>query len=98
MWLAQATTVLPNLPIPWPSLGAGALVTLAVWLVYTGRLIPRRIHQDTLDEVKFLRETISTMQVVKVELAQQNTKLLTEKDLGVHLLQSARAETDGAES
>ncbi|ORL01830.1 hypothetical protein A6F55_19250 [Prescottella equi] len=82
--------------IPWSGVGTGALLSFAVWLLMTGRLVPRRTHEDALEEVRFLRQTIETMQSVKVELAQQNTKLLGDKDLGVQMLQSARAESEQA--
>ena len=94
MYLAEevADLVSDSASIPWGILTPSGLLLYAVWALLTGRIIPRRTHEDTLEEIKHLRRTVETMQEVKVQLAQQNTKLLGDRDLSVQMLQSARAE------
>lgn len=80
--------------VPWGILTPSGLLMFAVWLLLTGRIVPRRTLDDTLEELRFLRRSMETMQTVKVELAQQNSKLLGDKDLSVQILKSARAEEE----
>lgn len=82
--------------LPLGTLTPGVLLGLAVWLLLTGRIVPRKTLEDHLEEITFLRAAIENLQAVKLELAKQNTKLLGDKDLSVQILQSRR--TDQADS
>jgi hypothetical protein len=87
---ADATSIMESLPIG--TLTPGVLLGLAVWLLLTGRIVPRKTLEDHLEEITFLRSAIENLQAVKLELAKQNTKLLGDKDLSVQILQSRRTD------
>lgn len=58
--------------LPLPEIGAGALLALAVWLILTGRLIPRVTHQervaDLLTERDVLRAALAEQQQLTRDL------------------------------
>lgn len=70
--------------IPVLNIGAGGLVTLFVVLFFTGRIVPWRIYLA-------MKEDRDTWRAAAEELRQQNTELITDKDLSVELLRALRA-------
>lgn len=70
--------------IPVVNIGAGGLVTLFVILFFTGRIVPWRIYQA-------MKEDRDTWRAAAQELLEQNTELVTDKDLSVELLRALRA-------
>ena len=76
--------------------GWGALIALAVWLVFTDRLISRGSHLREIagkDElVAYLRKTLEIRDAEAALRTEQMNKLLTNSDLTVQLLQSVARE------
>lgn len=58
--------------LPLPEIGAGALLALAVWLILTGRMIPRVTYQervaDLLAEREVLRRALAEQQQLTRDL------------------------------
>lgn len=62
--------------LPISAVGPGALLTLVVILILTGRLIPRRTFQDMRDDRDHWRTAAALSEETKRELASQNAELL----------------------
>lgn len=77
-----------------------SLVSMAVWLIYTGRLISRTAHEDRIADltkhVEYLRKTLEVRDEEVRIRSEQVQKLLTNSDLTVQLLQSLQREARGA--
>lgn len=76
--------------------GLAALVALAVWLIYTGRLVTRQVHEDRITDknnhIEYLRRTLEVRDEEVRIRSEQVQKLLTNSDLTVQLLQSLQRE------
>lgn len=66
--------------------GAAALLCLVVLLVLTGRLIPRRTHQDVLADRDRWREAFLESEVARRLEHEQKQELLEMAKLGGHIL------------
>ena len=66
--------------IPWPQLGAGGLLTVAIGLILTGGLVPRRISDKWeaayREERALNREEIGHLAEVTEELGRTTVALL----------------------
>jgi hypothetical protein len=66
--------------------GLGALLTLVILLILTGRLVPRRTHEDTLaDRDNWRQAYLESEKARKVE-HEQTGELLEMARLGGHIL------------
>ena len=84
--------------VPLGDLGAGALVTLFVLGILTGRLITKSQLERELGyrdkENDALRATLHTEQAISKELAQQNTALLPGVNLATHIAEALHEVAD----
>jgi uncharacterized protein (DUF3084 family) len=75
--------------------GWGGLILLAVWLIFTDRLIPRASHLREMsqkdDHIAYLRKTVDVRDEQVRIRDEQIQKLLTNSDLTVQLLQSLQS-------
>jgi hypothetical protein len=62
--------------IPWAQGGAAALLALAVWLILTGRIVPRQTLQDVQAQRDKYEQAWQTSQATIGELSQQVTALV----------------------
>lgn len=58
------------------SIGGGGLLALAIWLVLTGRLVPKSTHEETRLDRDEWRKTAETTQKRLDVISQQMDKLL----------------------
>jgi uncharacterized protein (DUF3084 family) len=76
-------------------IGWGGLILLAVWLIFTDRLIPRASHLREMsqkdDHIAYLRKTVDVRDEQVRIRDEQIQKLLTNSDLTVQLLQSLQS-------
>lgn len=76
--------------------GWGSLILLAVWLIFTDRLISRGSHLREVagkdDHIAYLRKTLEVRDEQARIRDEQVQKLLTNSDLTVSLLQSIARE------
>ena len=96
---------------PWETLGLSGMAVLAVYLVLTGRIVPRSALEDALrrerewrDEAESWRGAHGTSEKARgqllTELGRTTTaleRLAGQKDLGVSLLRSIRSGTTDQE-
>jgi hypothetical protein len=72
--------------------GWGGLILMAVWFVFTDRLIPRASHLREIsqkdDHIAYLRKTVEVRDEQVRIRDEQMQKLLANTDLTVQLLQS----------
>lgn len=66
--------------------GLGALLTLVVLLILTGRLIPRRTHEDALRERDTWRQAFLESEAARKVEHEQVEELLEMAKLGGHIL------------
>ncbi|MGW0578595.1 hypothetical protein ACWD25_22100 [Streptomyces sp. NPDC002920] len=68
--------------------GAAALLVLVVLLILTGRLIPRRTHEDVIADRDNWRTAFMESEAVRQRESQQVEELLEMAKLGGHILNS----------
>ena len=91
--------------VPWETLGLSGMAVLAVYLVLTGRIVPRSTHQDARDDRDGWQAAHARSEKSRrllLEELRRTTPALERiagtKDLGVALLRSVRREaTSGDE-
>jgi hypothetical protein len=66
--------------------GLGALLTLVILLILTGRLIPRRTHEDVLADRDNWRQAYLESEKARTAEHQQTGELLEMARLGGHIL------------
>jgi hypothetical protein len=66
--------------------GLGALLTLVILLILTGRLIPRRTHEDVLADRDNWRQAYLESEKARTVEHQQTGELLEMARLGGHIL------------
>ncbi len=76
--------------IPILDFGAGALVTVFVLAILTGRLIPRRTYDD-------MREERDTWRASAERSAEHATKLLDNSELTVEIVKSVKRLAESGE-
>jgi hypothetical protein len=78
--------MLNDFPVQAFSNGVGVVtvVLLVGWMIFTGRLVPKRYYDDAVTRGDNYEKTAK-------ELLAQNTELITDKDLSVELLRALRA-------
>lgn len=78
--------MLDGFPLAAFANGVGVVTVLMIvsWLVWTGRLVPKRYYDDAVKRGDNLDRA-------NKELLAQNTELITDKDLSVELLRALRA-------
>ena len=64
--------------------GVVSVIVLVGWMVFTGRLVPKRYYDEAVKRGDLNEHTAK-------ELLAQNTELITDKDLGLELLRALRA-------
>lgn len=79
-------TFLANLSIG--DVGFAGLVSLAIYLIYTGRLVPRRHLDDTRQDRDAWRSTAETQSGTITEISHQLEKLLEYAKTSDHLIRS----------
>lgn len=90
MYIMAAVNTLSELPVGLISQGGfGALVTLAVWLIYTGRLVPRSTLQASE-----ARE--AKLEKVAEELLAQNRQLIENNRIVNDFMNAYPRPRDGA--
>jgi len=65
-----------TLPAALPLLTAPTLLLAAVWLVLTGRIVPRKTYEDIVCERNDWREAHKISEQSRAEMAQQIEELL----------------------
>lgn len=80
--------MLDGLPVGAISNGIGVVgvIVLVGWMVFTGRLVPKRYYDEAVKRG-------DNYEATSRELLAQNTELITDKDLGLELLRALRAYT-----
>lgn len=78
--------MLDGFPIAAFSNGVGVVtvIVLVGWMVFTGRLVPKRYYDEAVTRG-------NNLEAANHELLEQNTELITDKDLGLELLRALRA-------
>ena len=77
--------------IPWVGdLGPTALVALAVWLILTGRLVPRKTLEKAEREAEHWRHASESEAQARRLEAQQNGQMIEALALHTRLLESIR--------
>ena len=66
--------------------GLGALLTLVVLLILTGRLVPRRTHEDVIADRDNWRQAFLQSEAARKEEHDQTEELLELAKLGGHIL------------
>jgi hypothetical protein len=81
----QGATMLDGFPVQAFSNGVGVVTVIVIigWMVFTGRLVPRRFYDAAVKRGDNLEEA-------NRELLAQNTELITDKDLSLDLLRAIR--------
>ena len=68
--------------IPWPQIGVGSgwlFVGMFVWLVYTGKLVPRSTHDDAIHD---RNEWRSESRLKDAQIAEKDTQLRHMAEVG----------------
>jgi len=68
--------------IPWPQVGVGSgwlFVGMFVWLVYTGKLVPRSTHEDAIHD---RNEWRSESRLKDAQIAEKDTQLRHMAEVG----------------
>lgn len=86
------TNVLDSLPIP--TLGAAGLLALAVWLILTGRIVPRRHYEDIEADRDRWRTAAEQWQTAHAEQAKPVAELIEIGRTTERLLQAMVDERD----
>ena len=110
--ITQATAgPMPDLSaVPWGAITAPGMLLVAVWLVLTGRFVPRAVLDDALrrerewqEQAEAWREAHGTSEKSRGLLLDVNARTTTalerlagSKDLAVSLLRSVRREATGS--
>ena len=78
--------MLDGFPIAAFSNGVGVVtvIMLGGYMVFTGRLVPKRYYDEAVRRG-------DNLELANRELLEQNTELITDKDLGLELLRALRA-------
>lgn len=78
--------MLDGFPIAAFANGVGVVTVIVIvgFMVYTGRLVPKRYYDDAVQRGNNLEEA-------NRELLAQNNELITDKDLSLDLLRALRA-------
>jgi hypothetical protein len=79
------------LSAPIGQLGAGALVTLVVLLILSGRLVTRRQLQDTQADRDYWRTAHDTQQQITLKQGMSMERLLVLSETSAHALQEIQA-------
>lgn len=86
--------------VPWGAITAPGMLFVAVWLILTGRIVPRSTHQDARDDRDQWKAAHGRSEEARglllEELRRTTTaleRLAGSKDLSVALLRSVRRET-----
>jgi hypothetical protein len=66
--------------------GLGALLTLVILLILTGRLVPRRTHEDALADRDNWRQAFLESEAARKVEHEQTGELLEMAKLGEHIL------------
>ena len=83
--------------IPWVQGGAAALLAFTVWLILTGRIVPRSVLRDSQDERDKWEQAWKTSQDTVAELSRQVTALVEVGRTTEALLRSIVGDTNGGE-
>lgn len=76
---------LEGIALGWTDIGAGAIVILAVLMIFTGRLVPRRYYED-------MQEQRDTWRASAEESREMNATLVQRADATLAILQSLDAQ------
>lgn len=79
------------LSAPIGQLGAGALVTVVVLLILSGRLVPRRALQDAQADRDYWRQAHDTQQQITLKQGMSVERLLVLSETSAHALQEIQA-------
>jgi hypothetical protein len=87
--------VLEELGLPGiADIGAAGLVVLAVIMLFTGRLVPKRYYDEAV--LRLTEERDNWRQTAET-LLEQNTALLSKDDISVATLKAIRSQVEGSE-
>lgn len=79
--------------LQWPvgQIGAGALVTVIVLMVLTGRLVTRRQLQDAQADRDYWRTAHDTQQQISLKQGMSLERLLVHSETSIHALSEIQA-------
>ena len=94
--------MIDELGIGWVDLGATGLLLVTVWLVFTGRLLPRRYHDEIvgrlLAEVEKAQESAAIANrsaadalALTQSMTDMNVELVRQKDASLAAVESVKA-------
>lgn len=71
-----------------------SLVTAAIWMLFTGRLVTRREHENVLRDRDYWREAHTTSEGTRSIMAQQVERLLANSEITNQVLTSLKKAAD----
>lgn len=74
--------------IPLGNLGPAGLLAIVVLLIVLGKLVPRRTHQDVIDDRNRWQEAHAISETARIEALRQNDKLLEVARTMEHFIES----------
>lgn len=77
--------------IPVGNIGAGGLVILSIWMIFTGRLVPRRYYDELAARLTAALEERDNWRKAAESLNGQNKDLLANADLSLQAWTSIKA-------
>jgi hypothetical protein len=86
--------VLAELGITPADIGAGLILALAILMIFTGRLVPKRYYEEALSRVEHEKTRGDNWQKAAESLLDQNTQLLARDDVSMTALRAIRASID----
>lgn len=76
------------------NIGAGAVVVIAVLMIFTGRLVPKRYFDEALSRIESERIAKEYWREAAKTLMEQNTLLLQHDDVSLSTLRAIRSSVD----
>jgi hypothetical protein len=86
--------VLAELGISATDIGAGLILAVAVLMIFTGRLVPKRYYDEALLRVEIEKARGDNWQAAAESLLEQNSQLLSHDDVSLSALRAIRASID----
>lgn len=86
--------MLADLGVGWLDVGAGGIVILAIYMIFTARLVPQKYYDEALSRVEHERTEKDKWRTAAEKLLEQNTLLLQRDDVSLTTLRAIRTSVD----
>lgn len=82
--------MIDGLPFGIVDIGAGGILVIAIIMVFTGRLVPKRFYDEMLGRLKEQQSVNDDQQEINKGLVEMNKALISKEDLAAKAIEAMR--------